>query len=131
MKKTITIKKNIIRDIIISFLLSYSIVLCLQPLKGKITYLTNVPVRETVTYNSPVYQIYFDTAFGNKLTYSGDGFIVSDINLNISDKSLHIFSNKLPYYFQASFRDFLYVIIFGCLITFIIIFFRNFKFNFS
>jgi len=127
MKKNVIVKKSILLDITISFLISYFLVFFLQHFRGKITYLPNVPVNEYVTYKSPVYQIYFDTAFGNKLTYSGEGYLVSDINLNISEKSLHKFSNKLPYYFKASIKDFFYVILFSCLFAFIINIFRNYK----
>ena len=113
MSKTIEIKKVHIRNLVISFVLGFGILFCLEHF-GQFSY---IPVTERsynekpsfVSYvrgDADVSSIYYKTFFGETITTSGNGFKVYDVGYQ--DGEFYDYKNKIYYFTEAFKKDIKY-----------------------
>lgn len=138
MSKTIEIKKVTLRNLILSLVIGFTILFCLEHF-GQFSYIANTPneyddlgrIKTIVNVKSDteVNAIYYDTFFGNKVTTGGNGFNIYD--LSFKDSEFKKYSSKLYYIIEAFKLDINYGFYFSIGIFAIFIFFSNFKIKLS
>lgn len=133
MKKTITIKRDIPKAIIIGLLFGLILVFVVEHF-GNFSYIAKTTNTNTngkislVDYlppKTPLESIYFDTPFGNRLKFSGEDFTISDMHFRRSE--FKPYSNRVKYYFKATFQDFKYVFFIGIIVAALIYIVNNYK----
>lgn len=134
MNKTIQIKKTYIINLIISFLIGFSLLYGLEH-NGRFTYnydeSTNSYHTEELTWESRVSldaritNFTYHTFFGNQVVFLGNGFTIED--LSYSESKFNLYSAQSYYFTQATIKDYKYGLLFTLIIFILIIFFKNFK----
>ncbi|WP_412561844.1 hypothetical protein [Winogradskyella sp. MIT101101] len=137
MKKTITIKKDIPKSIIIGLLSSIILVFVIEHF-GDFSYVANVENTYTggkinlvdyVSPKTPLENIYLDTPFGSRFTFDGNNFTIGDMKFVGGD--FKPYTNRISYYFKATFMDFKYVLLVSLILTVIVYLSKNFKLKFN
>ncbi|MBP6126593.1 hypothetical protein [Flavobacterium sp.] len=133
MSKTLKVKKEHLRNLVLSFILGFGILYGLEHF-GKISYTADTSSQnnygklslvEYVPATTKVLSIYFDSYFGNRIRTDGNGFNLYD--LNYSDSDFNKYSNKSYYYTQATIIDYKYGIYISLSLFLISVFFANYK----
>jgi hypothetical protein len=133
MKKTITIRKDIPKSIIIGLAIGFIIVFVIEHF-GEFSYIAKsestysggkINLVEYVSPKTPLQNIYLDTPLGNTLTFGGNDFTVGD--MHYSRGEFQSYTTKIKYYFKATFVDFKFILLIGLLITLIIYLSKNFR----
>ncbi|MEY8849694.1 hypothetical protein AB9K26_12820 [Psychroserpens sp. XS_ASV72] len=133
MRKTITIRRGVIKAIIFGLLFGLILVFIVEHF-GNFSYIANTANTNTngkislVDYlppKTPLESIYFDTPFGNRLKFSGEDFTIGDMHYRRSE--FKPYSNRVKYYFKATFQDFKYVFIIGIIVAVLIHIVNNYK----
>ena len=138
MNKTIEIKKSTLRNSLLSIIIGFSVLYGLEHL-GSFSYIMDSPPEydgygrpKMVTYTSgstKVSSIYFISYFDNKVTTSGNGFDVGD--LNYADTDFDKYSVKSYYYTQATIEDYKYGLYISLGLFLATLFFTTFKIKLS
>jgi hypothetical protein len=138
MSKTIEIKKVHLRNILLSFILGFGILFCLEHF-GKFSFImerastTNISLKPSFyAYTSDdalVSSIYYDSFFKNKVSTGGNGFLQDD--LRYSDGDFYLYENKLFYIIEAWKLDFKYGFLISIFLFVLFVFFNNYKIKFS
>lgn len=132
MSKTIEIKKVYIRNLVISFLLGFTILYSLEHF-GTFRFNHNYSpeysgkpsLEYQVPYSTKVSKILYKTYFDNTVETNGNGFTISD--LVSSDSTFNTYSSKSYYYTQATIKDFKYGLYISLGLFFITLLITNFK----
>jgi hypothetical protein len=118
MIKTIEIKKIHIRNLLMSLIIGFIILYCLEHF-GKFSYILE-------DNDSPkVSSIYYRTYFKNQIQTSGNGFVYYDMNFEDSD--FNKYNVKSYYYTQATKEDYKYGFFISIFIFSVFSFFSFFK----
>ena len=137
MKKTVTIKKDIPKSIALGFVISVILVFVIEHF-GDFSYVANVEnsnaggkinLVDYVSPKTPLQSIYFDSPFGSRTYFDGKGFTVGDMQFRRSN--FKPYTNRVKYYFKATFYDFKYVLLIGLILAIMIYLAQNFKLKFS
>ena len=115
MKKEISIKKTLLTKIVKSFIISTLVFFILEHF-GEFNY-------HNYTYNQ---YIVYDSSTANDI-YS-DSLLLSDLKYPL-DGYLDTYSEKFPYYFQATIEDLIYIIAFTIILILVQIFNEKYKFK--
>ncbi len=133
MKKTITIKKDIPKSIIIGFLVSFILVFTIEHFSD-FSYIANtgnsnagdkVSLVDYVSSKTLLQSIYMDTPFGSRIAFKGQYFTVGD--MRFIGGEFKPYTNRIKYFFKATFVDFKYVLLIGFVLAVIIYTLKSFK----
>lgn len=136
-KKEIAVNPKILLNILLSFILGFSILFAIEH-RGKVNLImgTIPPIpgqKLSLTAEAPpdypVKIIYFDSPFGNRMTISAEGWKNKDVYWG--DGKFHDYSNKVKIYFDAVAIDYKYGLLFSGIIFILILFFARFKLKFN
>jgi hypothetical protein len=133
MSKTLNIKKEYLRNFVLSFVLGFGTLYGLEHF-GKFSYIADnqnhssyerLSFVEYVPATTKVLSIYFDSYFGKRIRTNGNGFDLYD--LNYSDTDFNKYTNKSYYYTQATIEDYKYGVYISLGLFLTSLFFANFK----
>lgn len=132
MSKTIEIKKVHVRNLLLSFVIGFSLLYVLEHF-GKFTYKASSTgyyggkpsLVSNISGNTEVSSIYYYSYFDTKIETSGNGFDVADVNFEGSD--FDKYSVKSYYYTKATIADFKYGVYFSLALFIVTLLFTNFK----
>ncbi|WP_375240093.1 hypothetical protein [Aurantibacter sp.] len=82
----------------------------------------NISFTRNIDYSAKVAEIYLKTPFGTHITFDGGNFGVGNMY-----GAFKRYSNKIAYYFKATFKDIKYVFLFGVGYSIFILIAFNFK----
>lgn len=135
MARTIKIRKYLIRNLLLSFIIGGSLLYCLEHF-GHFKYFahSDTPLKDqqgnynlTVYHKSSdmVYRIIYISFYDSEIETAGNGYNVGDFAYSSSD--FNKYSVKSYYYTQATFKDFKYAICFSISIFALTLFFTEIK----
>ena len=131
-KRTIKVSSKIPKSLIIGLLLGLVTVFIVEHY-GKFSFMedastntanqsNNISFTRNIDYSAKVAEIYLKTPFGTNITFDGGNY-----GVGIMYGSFRNYSNKIKYYFKATFKDIKYVLLFGLGYSLLILLVFNFR----
>ncbi len=137
-RKTIKINANIIKSLIIGLAIGVLSVYVTEHF-GSFSFMpdtsglppdNSISFQRQIPYDTPIGAIYFTSPFGSKLTFDGKDFTIADMSFSTHDK-FKKYSNKMTYYWMATWEDIKYVLLIGLILAVLTYFPMNYRISLS